>query len=347
MSSRSLYEGGRGSGSSFFGCARFLLRLRAVPSSAARGSGGDCRERGLSCPVAQDRHGRPWGRTKASLDLDFTAGLIQPDGKIVVVASDFYGSSTLARYGRNGRLDRSFGTGGTVANRWGPVTGVALQSDDKIVVAGAASHPERTADLAVARYLPDGRLDTDFGTGGNVVTDFGSGSGSAAAIAIRADGKIVVAGSIRGRIALARYMVDGRFDASFGRDGKVVADFGPIWGDSAQAVVIQDDGKIVAGGSHAPEDQSEPIDEFLALVRYTSDGTLDSSFGTGGKVLNKSVGPVDGLVLQRDGKLVATAKRSPLGEVTHRPVLTRYTADGRLDRGFGNRGHVSLDLPQQ
>src|SRR3990172_3480045 len=90
-----------------------------------------------------------------------------------------------------GDLDRSFGSGGTVISDFGgfSAASLALQPDGKMVVAGGSGF-----DFALARYNADGSLDAGFGSGGMVTTDFGDWDG-AHAVAIQADGKIVVAGS--------------------------------------------------------------------------------------------------------------------------------------------------------
>src|SRR5262249_17534115 len=126
-----------------------------------------------------------------------------------------------------------------------------------------------------------GTLDPTFGTGGQVTTNFGlpAGAGSAA---VQPDGKLVVAGTIaqngRNDFALARYNTDGTLDAGFGVGGKVTTDFFDGY-DVATGVVIQLDGKIVVGGTVG----TDPFADF-GLARYNSNGTLDTTFGTGGKV---------------------------------------------------------------
>jgi uncharacterized delta-60 repeat protein len=102
--------------------------------------------------------------------------VIQPDGKILAAGSSTSQSScclghvALARYSRDGRLDPSFGVRGTVHTSIGqsadnPVSGIGIQRDGKIVVVGQSSRGGRSPDVALARYLPDGRLDESFGAG--------------------------------------------------------------------------------------------------------------------------------------------------------------------------------------
>ncbi len=184
---------------------------------------------------------------------------LQPDGKIVAAGTSLIGSYNfaLARYNSNGSLDTTFGGGsGKVTSPFGVGTGVALQADGKIVVAGDAS------DFVLARYNSDGSLDAGFGGGsGKVVTDFGGGDGSEA-VALQPDGRIVVSGhsytSARIYIAVARYRSDGNLDTSFaGSTGKILTyiDPGNVPG---QALVLQPDGKIVVAGANG----------LFAVVRY-------------------------------------------------------------------------------
>jgi uncharacterized delta-60 repeat protein len=153
----------------------------------------------------------------------------------------------------------------------GTANALVLQSDGKIVAAGAG----------VARYAPDGSPDRGFGGGGKVPTDF-----AVSGLAIQDDGKIVIAGSIgRGRgegdFAVRRYLSDGTPDAGFGNAGRAVTDFS-AGNDWAGDVTLQRDGRIVVAGSREPKDLFDPA---FALARYTTSGRLDTRFGKGGKVL--------------------------------------------------------------
>ncbi len=266
--------------------------------------------------------------------------VLQPDGKLVAAGFsedindniDF----ALARYLTDGRLDASFGTGGTVTTDVGGVDGaraLVLQPDGKLGAAGVSG-----GDFALVRYLPDGRLDPTFGMEGKVTTDFG-----ASALVLQPDGKLVAAGGSGGDFALARYLPDGRLDVSFGTGGKVTTDFGSSEG--ASALVLQLDGKLVAAGTSCQVDLCD-----FALARYLPDGNLDPTFGTGGKVttdLNVR-DHVNALVLQPDGKLVAAGTSAdPFNTEIWPPfdfALARYLPDGRLDASFGTGGTVTTDF---
>jgi uncharacterized delta-60 repeat protein len=167
---------------------------------------------------------------------------IQPDGRIVVAG--FSGSDfALARYKRDGSLDNSFDSDGKVITDFGSedsARSVAIQPDGKIVAAGHAEE-----HFALARYSRDGTLDTSFDSDGKATTDFGT-AGSAYGVAIQPDGRIVVAGSISGDFAVARYNRDASLDTSFDSDGKAIVDFGSY--EEAWSVGLQRNGRIVVAG---------------------------------------------------------------------------------------------------
>jgi uncharacterized delta-60 repeat protein len=275
------------------------------------------------------------------------AVVIQTDGKIVAVG---YSNSSpgpvfaLARYNSDGSLDTSFGTGGTgkVTTAIGTVGAVAyaaaIQSDGKIVVAGESDTATSNV-FALARYNIDGSLDTSFGTGGTVTTSFGTMYQDATSVAIQADGRIVAAGRYYPVFALTRYNSDGSLDTSFGTGGKVTTAMG---GDSCDAtgVVIQLDGKIVAAGSS----WAGASDSFV-LVRYNTDGSLDASFGIGGKVttgFESGLGFLRAVAIQSDGKIVAAGSSSDGTSVVF--TLVRYNSDGSLDTNFGIGGKATTDF---
>ncbi len=232
---------------------------------------------------------------------------VQPDGKIVVAGRAFIGGTTdfaLARYNPDGSLDTSFDTDGKVTTDFlannDIAQAVALQPDGKIVVAGFARVPGNRDNFALARYNPNGSLDTSFETDGKVIPTFGSSDEEAFAVAVQADGKIVAAGiDSNADFALVRLNQDGTLDTSFDTDGKVMTAFGSGGGE-ARAIALQADGKIVVAGFTALN-----IIDF-ALARYNPNGSLDTSFDIDGKVTYNS-GATDlpyGVAVQPDGKIV-------------------------------------------
>src|SRR5262249_1861763 len=194
------------------------------------------------------------------------------------------------------------------------------------------------------RSLPSGgALDPTFGTGGIVITPAGASS-AAHSVAVQNDGKIVAAGQTissdgSSDMAVVRYNIDGSLDSTFNGTGKATTNFGAA--DIANGVVVQPDGKIVAGG--ATRSASGNID--FALARYTSGGTLDRAFGSQGKVTtNFSKGSADaaiGVALQSDGKIVLGGTTGTTSVPTgNNLALARYTSAGSLDASFGNGGEV-------
>jgi uncharacterized delta-60 repeat protein len=270
------------------------------------------------------------GSAATTLDYFASSVLIQADGKIVVSGSDF----ELARYDSNGNLDPSFGVGGKVSTSFdGQGFGLVGQPDGKLIVAGNVFSGGHTS-FAVARYNIDGSLDASFGAGGEVSTSFGPTNNDAYSVTLQADGKIVVAGAadFATELALVRYNVDGSLDASFGSGGMLTTTVPNGFGEAAKSVKIQPDGKIlVAGYSFVGGNNTD-----FVLVRYNSDGSLDSSFGTGGKVateLGSTSDAANSLVLLPDGKILV------VGTTGERPgfdfALARYNSDGSLDTSFG------------
>jgi uncharacterized delta-60 repeat protein len=286
-----------------------------------------------------------------SIDIAY-AMCVQTDGKILLAGEtqDTRLHIGLARYNQDGTLDSTFGNGGKVTttslqgtNR---ILALAIQNDGKIVGAGTTFNPDTAFDFAVTRYNADGTVDMTFGSGGAVTTDFFEAPDVATSVAIQPDGKIITGGwtlnefVFKTDFALARYGTDGSLDTSFGVNGKVVNDFAHS-ADEANAMVLQPDGKIVLAGTSAS------TSTHIALARYLGNGSLDVSFGSGGKIITDVLGTQDnalGLALQPDGKLVAA------GSVRSTPVdddfvLVRY--DGKnfdlciQDDGNGNRMRIN------
>ena len=209
---------------------------------------------------------------------------VQPDGKIVAAGEaetapglfDF----ALVRYDPDGTLDRSFGANGIVTTDLGSLddsaTGVAIQSDGKIVAVGVTGE-----DVALARYLPDGRLDPTFGGGGTVVSDLGFDD-VANGVAITPGGTILIAGTRLGPRAnldamVASYGPNGKLNLGFGNFGIADTDLsdGDDFGDD---LLLKPDGDIVLVGS-ATSTTSPPLTD-MALVRYRPDGTVAASLTT-------------------------------------------------------------------
>jgi len=275
---------------------------------------------------------------------------IQVDGKIVVVGSswesDYGGYFALVRYNANGSRDANFGTNGKVITDFGggaEANSVALQSDGKIVVAGF-SYNGSDQDFALARYNSDGTLDTGFGASGLVTTAVGDDLAECAwSVALQSDGKIVIVGysssaSIE-NYAVLRYNSDGSLDTDFGTDGVVITDLGDRHGEAC-AVAIQSDGKILVAGYAETDTLSTELDyqvDFI-LLRYDSNGSLDTDFGTSGYVattFGDNWHRAFSIAIQTDGRIVVA------GEADSQFAAARYNTDGSLDTGFGSEGKVT------
>jgi uncharacterized delta-60 repeat protein len=258
---------------------------------------------------------------------------LQGDGKIVAVGSSigsgFGGRSdfTIARYDPDGSLDRTFSGDGRQATDFpggdAAATGVAIQANGKIVVAGGSS-----GDFAVVRYRTDGSLDSSFSGDGKTTTGFGSAAG-ATGVALQANEKIVVVGrsGFPSDFALARFNQNGSLDSGFSNDGKQTTDFGAA--EAAHGVAIAGDGKIVVGGGSGGD---------FALARYTVNGSLDPSFSGDGRQTTDFTGEgaADAVALQGDGRIVAVGVGG--GPSDSDFALARYTVNGSLDPSFSGDG---------
>ena len=264
--------------------------------------------------------------------------VVQPDGKILVAGrtwTQFLGYSFLVtRYTETGALDGEFGTGGIALTDVGAdafLAAMTLQADGKIVVAGNGLN-----DIALVRLLPSGEMDSSFGNGGRVVTDLGGYYEGASAIAIQPDGKIVVAGNTDTNterdLLLLRYLETGTLDPSFSDDGILLTDVRATH-DFATGVALQSDGNIVVAGISF---SGQGTDSDACLVRCLENGSLDMSFGNGGKVV-VNLGPgenfCEGVQIEEGGKVLLAARTGD-----YRFALARLLPNGALDAGFGTGG---------
>jgi uncharacterized delta-60 repeat protein len=317
----------------------------------------------LAAPADFDNTFGNGGRVTLAGSLSPSGVVLQADGKMVVVGS--VDGFAVARFNADGSLDQSFGTGGTVVT---PISGtglakaVAVQADGKIVAVGGTFNAPPNEAFAVVRYNPDGTPDQGFGNGGIVTTDFGSSHDRAYGVAFTADGKIVAAGTG----GLVRYNTNGSLDPNFGTNGKaVISDFqvydvavqadgkvvvvghggvkrfttsgvldvnfgsgGKITtNDILRCVAIQPNGKIVVAGDFNAGGGGWDF----AVTRYSAGGSLDQTFGTGGRVTTYQGEGAEGMALQPDGKIVVAGRYSYL---SYDMAVVRFNADGTLDPTF-------------
>lgn len=190
---------------------------------------------------------------------------------------------------------------------------------------------------------PNGSLDTTFGSGGKVATGVAFApavTGAPIAMALQADGRVLLLGGLK----LLRYNGDGSPDTGFGTAGLVTVPFNGSLSDTAQGLAVQADGKIVVVGFTRVANQDD-----FALARFNADGTLDTGFGTAGKVSTDFYGNSDQarrVRIQPDGKIVVAGLATAGTLVTADAdfAVARYNADGSLDTGFGSGGKASTSI---
>ena len=198
-----------------------------------------------------------------------------------------------------------------------------------VLIAAIASIP------SLASAAADGALDTTFGTGGKVTTTIGGGD-QGKAIAIQSNGKILVVGDDSNDFKVVRYNTDGSLDTSFDSDGKVTTDINGGF-DDGQSVAIQSDGKIVVAGMGRVG-----LNENFAVVRYNTDGSLDTTFDTDGKATTdigtSTSDAANAVAIQSDGKIIAA------GTSNDDFAVARYTTTGALDTSLDTDGKVTTDI---
>lgn len=295
---------------------------------------------------------------------------VQPDGRILSVGGIAASTQNflLTRTNPDGTPDATFGVGGRVTTDFNNAAdrayAVAVQpgTGGKILVAGYAMAPTQktkgkgstTLDYAfgVARYNPNGTLDTTFGSGGKAIADFAGTSDYGYALATLPDGRFVVAGMTGTNIGLARFLANGSLDTSFGTGGRVV---GPAAGGDGNgymrrvSLTVDGSGRLVVGSSTRTVYSVENNDFLVA--RFLASGQPDASFGTAG-VVRTDVAPglddgVSAVTVQPDGRILVGGAAQYVttnnGETIYPPLfaLVRYNPDGTLDGGFGTGGVVT------
>lgn len=288
---------------------------------------------------------------------------IQPDGKIVVVGYVQFTTQpdfAVVRYNNDGSLDSSFGTGGISILDLGPgdsANDVAIQADNKIVVAGASN-----GNFAAARFNADGSLDQSFGNGGHVVlTGIIGDPVEATALKLQSDGKILLCGSPTAGSSVAFYIVrltqTGSYDTTFGSGGLVGRGSAAGGGGHCTSIAIQ-----AGNGSIASPDRIVAAGytyngsrEIFVIMRFNLDGSPDTSFDGDGEVDTDLAGVPNGsaraaAVAVEIGQLnvrkiiVAGTVSRPSGTgTTSEAVVVRYNSSGTLDPAFDGDGVAVFD----
>lgn len=278
----------------------------------------------------------PFGSTSSSI----SALALQPDGKII--AAGFTGQAyAIARYNTDGSLDQSFGSGGTVViDSPGSAHSVALEPDGDIIVVGDRN--TGTDDTLVVQLTSHGALDPGFGANGEEILNLGGGG----SVAIDAAGTVYVAGDLYGTYNVARLNADGSVDTTFGKNGIASLPAQPFSNGNLHDIALQADGKIVLGGSGGimiagPGGVPTAVPDF-AVVRFNSDGTPDTAFGTGGVVQTtfRGLDNADAMAIQADGKILLAGESGRPSGAGYDLAMARYNSDGTLDSTFGSGGKV-------
>ena len=299
---------------------------------------------------------------------------VQSNGQIVMASAGTVSNSgqttfLVTRFNADGTLDTSFGTGGKVLipfNDLASATAVAIETDGQIVVGGlvAATIFDRGAstqyDPAAARLNSNGTLDTSFGIDGGIAFPVGAPESNAdsftefntavTSILVQADGSILLAGDAVNAsgtgndYAAARLTASGTLDTSYGGTGIVLvpAKIGTAEDSVAVGAALQSTGQLViAGLSIVPGVQGyfgpTPSTPYITAIRLNTDGTLDTSFGTGGEANPFPATSVDGrrieaMTLQPNDDIILAG--DGLSAI-------RLNADGTLDTSFGTGGEAS------
>ena len=288
--------------------------------------------------------------------ISFSAGddvgsgiAVQADDKIVVVGTSDNGSGVselaVARFNVNGSLDTTFSGDGMVTTSFSAGddvgSGIALQSNGKIVVVGTSNNGSGISEFAVARFNVNGSLDLTFGVAGKVTTSFSVGDDVGSGIAVQSDGKIVVVGtsddgSGASELAVARFNVNGSLDNAFGVNGKVTTGFS-AGDDLGAGIAIQSDDKIAVVGT---SNNGSGISEF-AVARFNVNGSLDNTFGVNGKVTTSFTAGNDvgsGIAVQSDDKIAVVGTGDDLSTTWF--AVARFNLDGSLDISFRFDGTV-------
>jgi len=283
-----------------------------------------------------------------SFDAVADAVALQRDGKIVV-AGEINSLAGVLRLNTNGALDTSFGSGGAVTinvpsglGGGVQVIGVAIQPDSKIVAGISTINSDGSESFSLARLVPNGSMDTAFGTAGIACTfPFGQ-QRSPTVLALQQDGKILLAGDG----IMARYDTNGQLDATFGSGGLAVLTAFPV-----TAIALQPNGQILIAAGGPARDTFPPSVLTLSvaglIARYNPNGSLDATFGTSGQTA--SLAAASAIAVQGDGKIVVAGSIKsrllppPAGNDTGFGMV-RYTPSGSIDTTFGNHGVVITDF---
>ena len=263
--------------------------------------------------------------------------------KILILVSCLITSST---FGQPGVLDQTFGINGKVLTSISPVsfeaTSVAIQSDGKLVVLGH-TNKLTIGVFAVVRYQVNGSLDSSFANNGKFTYNLFTNNDRSQSIAVQPDGKILIGGHAETNTStgesdfiLLRLTASGSLDSSFGTNGLVITDISGNSEDELFKIILTPTGQIFAGGYTQNGSTSQ---NGFAIVKYTTNGSIDTTYGINGIATSYSMGAETGgsMVMQADGKIIAA---SSLDNATNYGGFgaMRFTTSGSVDPSFGSNG---------
>lgn len=269
--------------------------------------------------------------------------VVQADGRILAAGALGPPTPVTARYKPSGDVDSTFGVNGyaSVTTGIGGAGFLLLQTDGKIQCASSVLDSNNHELISLLRYTSNGIIDSSFGTNGYTLVNPGFTLNNLAAAALQADGKAVLTGYVNSasggdKFLVIRYRTNGQLDSSFGTNGIVMTKIGaPTEDDQATSIAIQTDGKIVIGGTTVPNSSSF-VSAFFALARYNVNGTLDATFGSGGKKVDSTVnGGIKSVGIQSTGKIVAAGFVNT-GNGPSDYARVRYNTNGSVDTTFRN-----------
>ncbi|GAB3710182.1 hypothetical protein GCM10028861_02820 [Flavobacterium koreense] len=272
------------------------------------------------------------------------SSLLLPDDKVLIGGMKYSEIGFLARINFDGSLDTTFANNGIKELTYGGwIYSIDKQADGKIIIVGNIPTFAGDQNIIVSRIDSDGNYDTSFGNNGIAIIDLGTQHDFAYAVKVQADGKILVGGStgsVNGGFSIIRLDTNGNLDPTFGVGGKVMTVFSSGNQSEIRCVEIDVNNKILVGGTRVNGTQN------IALARYNNDGSLDNTFGIGGKVETIiSNGVSDNfrkLKILEDGKILLLGYTSLNGPVNQSGLtMIRYLSNGNLDSSFGSNGIYS------
>jgi uncharacterized delta-60 repeat protein len=264
----------------------------------------------------------------------------QSNGKLIVIGSVVNGSDylcTITRYLPDGGIDPTFGINGSVESfgeSYCQFSNLQIQNDDKIIVSG-----ELGDELLMMRFLPNGILDSTFGTNGVVTFNFTNGFQLIKSTILLDEEKILLIGESENAINLIKYHQNGTIDSTFGENG--ITSFATELDSRVFEGKVRSDGKILVSARYTDAN----YDDHIIFLRFLENGSLDLTFGDEG-FFNPNI--TFGFIYANPIAL-DDSNRIVVAYGTYDEMLEIYSSstyriqpDGGLDETFGNNGFQNL-----